>query len=91
MEAITEELGNSDNNLLLNKLMDYPIIGRYNLLGNNPDKRLSLGIGLFIPLGLIVYTVGAYQRKILRQDIQTVGKVSEELKEIINKIFTSHE
>ncbi|MDR1259429.1 MAG: LptF/LptG family permease [Tannerellaceae bacterium] len=91
MESITEELGNSDSNLLLNKLMDYPIIGGYNTLGDNPDRRVSLCIGLFIPLGLIVYAVATYQRKLLRQDIQTVGRVSEELEEIINKIFTSHE
>jgi lipopolysaccharide export system permease protein len=93
MEIIVEELGNSDQNLVLNKLMDYPIIGGYNPLGGNLDKRLSLGIGLFLPLGLSVYFVATYQRKLLYQDIKTVQKVSEELKEIItnftNADFTS--
>ncbi|MDR1557997.1 MAG: LptF/LptG family permease [Tannerellaceae bacterium] len=93
MEMIVEELGNSDQNLVLNKLMDYPIIGGYNQLGENLDKRISLGIGLFLPLGLSVYFVATYQRKLLRQDIRTVQKVSEELREIItnftNLSFTS--
>jgi lipopolysaccharide export system permease protein len=83
MEMIVEELSNSDQNLVLNKLMDYPIIGGYNQLGGNLGKRISLGIGLCIPLGLAVYFVATYQRKLLRQDVQTVLKVSEELKEII--------
>jgi lipopolysaccharide export system permease protein len=86
MESIVEELANSDHNLLLNKLMDYPIIGGYNQLGRNLDERLSLAIGLFIPLGIIVYVVATYQRKLLKQDIRTVCKVSEELKEIITNL-----
>jgi lipopolysaccharide export system permease protein len=90
MESIVEELGNSDHNLLLNKLMDYPVIGGYNPLGMEIDKKLSLAIGLFLPLGIIIYAVAAYQRKLLRQDIQTVCKVSEELKEIITNLINTN-
>jgi lipopolysaccharide export system permease protein len=82
-EEIVEELANSDQNLVLNKLMDYPIIGGYKQLGSNPDKRVCIAIGICLPLGLPVYLIAVYQRKLLRQDIQTVRKVSEELKDII--------
>jgi lipopolysaccharide export system permease protein len=84
MEDIVEELSNSDQNLVLNKLMDYPIIGGYKQLGAHLNKKVSMLIGLFFPLGLLVYFVATYQRKLLRQDINTVMKVSQELKEMFS-------
>lgn len=83
MENIVEELANSDQNLVLNKLMDYPVIGGYKQLGSHLNKNISLAIGIFLPLGIPVYLMATYQRKLLRQDIKTVEKVSEELKDII--------
>ncbi|MDR2388546.1 MAG: LptF/LptG family permease [Tannerellaceae bacterium] len=83
MEHIVEELSNSDQNLVLNKLMDYPIIGSC-----KPPIRFSgkysgrILAGIF-PLGLPVYLFAVCQRKLRRQDILTTEKVSEELKEII--------
>jgi lipopolysaccharide export system permease protein len=84
MEDIVEELSNTDRNLVLNKLMDYPIIGGYKQLGAHLNKKVSMFIGLFFPLGLVVYFIATYQRKLLRQDINTVMKVSRELIEMIN-------
>jgi lipopolysaccharide export system permease protein len=88
MEAIIEELGNSDQNLVLNKLMDYPVIGGYKQLGGHLSKTVGLFIGGFLPLGLFVYFLAIYQRKLLRQDIRTVQAVSNELKEMINDLKT---
>ena len=83
MESIVEELSNSDQILILNKLMDYPMIGGYKLLSAHLNKKLCLIIGFFLPLGIPFYLFATYRRKLLRQDIQTVQKVSEELKNII--------
>jgi lipopolysaccharide export system permease protein len=83
MENIVEELSNSDQNLVLNKLMDYPIIGGYKQLGAHLDRKAGMLIGLFFPLGLLVYFIATYQRKLLHQDISTVIKVSRELKDMI--------
>ena len=83
VEAIVEELGNSDQNLVLNKLMDYPVIGGYKQLGGHLNSKLSLAIGAFLPLGIPVYLITIYQRKLLGQDIKTVEKVSEELKDMV--------
>ena len=91
MEAIIEELANSDQNLLLNKLMDYPIISNYHQLNANINRKVALAIGCFFPLGLIVYLFAIYQRKLLRQDINTVQKVSEEIKEMIFSLHLSKE
>jgi lipopolysaccharide export system permease protein len=86
MEDMVDELSNSDQNLVLNKLMDYPIIGGYKQLGAHLNKKISMLIGLFFPLGLLVYFIATYQRKLLRQDINTVMKVSQELKDMISNL-----
>ncbi len=85
MENIVEELSNSDQNLILNKLMDYPVIGGYNRLNAHLNERIGLVIGICLPLGVPVYLIATYQRKLLRHDIQAIQKTSMELVEIINK------
>lgn len=80
MEEIIEELRNSDQNLLLNKLMDYPVISGYkSQLGENIHPKISLAIALFLPFGIPIYLLGTYQRKLLLHDIQVVQKTSKEL------------
>lgn len=87
-ENIVEELSNSDQNLLLNKLMDYPVIGGYNnKLSKHMNGKLALAIGIFFPLGLPIYLLATYQRKLLRHDIVMVQKTS---KELINMIYSLH-
>lgn len=87
-ENLVEELGNSDQNLLLNKLMDYPIIGGYNnKLSKHLNGKAGLCIGLFFPVGLPVYLLATYQRKLLRHDVLMVQKTS---KELINMIYSLH-
>ena len=71
--------------------MDYPIISNYHQLNANINRKVALAIGCFFPLGLIVYLFAIYQRKLLRQDINTVQKVSEEIKEMIFSLHLSKE
>lgn len=85
-ESIVEELSNSDQILILNKLMDYPMIGGYNQTKFQINKRTGLIVGIFFPVGLIVYFIATYQRKLLRQDIQAVQKVSLELDSMIREL-----
>ena len=86
MEGIIEELGNSDQNLVLNKLMDYPVIGGYNQLNANLNGKIGLTFGIFFPIGLPVYLLATYQRKLLRHDIQAVQKTSRELEDMIRNL-----
>lgn len=86
MEGIIEELGNSDQNLVLNKLMDYPVIGGYNQLNANINGKIGLAFGIFFPVGLPVYMLATYQRKLLRHDIQVVQKTSRELEDMIRNL-----
>lgn len=85
MEDIVEELSNSDQNLLLNKLMDYPIISGYHKLNPKLERNKGLLFGLLaLPISIPVYLLATYQRKLLRHDIQAIQKTSLELIEIIN-------
>ena len=86
MAGIIEELGNSDQNLVLNKLMDYPVIGGYNQLNANLNGKIGLAFGIFFPIGLPVYLLATYQRKLLRHDIQVVQKTSRELEDMIRNL-----
>ena len=79
MEGIIEELGNSDQNLVLNKLMDYPVIGGYNQLNANLNGKIGLAFGIFFPIGLPVYLLATYQRKV-------VQKTSRELEDMIRNL-----
>ena len=83
MDDIIEELSNSDQSLILNKLMDYPVISEYNKLTSKAEGKVGMGIGIFIPIGLPVYLLATYQRKLLLHDIKTIQKTSEELIDII--------
>ncbi|GHV52991.1 membrane protein [Bacteroidia bacterium] len=83
LEEIVEELGNSDHILVLNKLMDYPVIGGHKQLAAYLDRRVSLAVGIFLPLGIPLFLLAVYQRKLLHQDLRTARKVSEELKDMI--------
>lgn len=90
MDGIIEELANSDQNLLLNKLMDYPVIGGYNQLNANLNGKIGLTLGILIPIGLPIYLLATYQRKLLRHDIQVVQKTSRELEEMIKSLETKN-
>ncbi|MCD7932124.1 MAG: LptF/LptG family permease [Tannerellaceae bacterium] len=86
MEYIIEELTNSDQNLILNKLMDYPVIGGYNQSKINFKEKTGMIVGFFFPIGLPVYLVATYQRKLLLQDVGVVQKVSSELYDLLYNV-----
>lgn len=89
MNNLIEELSNSDQNLILNKLMDYPIISGHNQILSKIGGKIGLIIAIFIPIGLPIYLLATYQRKLLRHDIQMIQKTSHDLIEIIEKITIS--
>jgi lipopolysaccharide export system permease protein len=87
VELLVEEGNNSEQSLVLNKLVDYPFVGHYRLLRNlSGHKTLCMAAGWFFPLGLLVYLPACFGRKYLFRDLRTVRQVSEELLDIIRKI-----
>lgn len=89
VESIVEELANSDQNLMLNKLMDYPVISGYNQLNANLNGKIGMTLGTFLPVGVPIYLLATYQRKLVRHDIQTVRKTSRELIDMIRTFSVS--
>lgn len=88
VEAVVEELGNSDQILLLNKLMDFPIVGGYvNPLGERITLQAARVMGWCLPLGFPLYLIAVYQRKLLRHDILQTQKTA---KELIDMIYSLH-
>ena len=85
VEQVVEELSNSDQNLVLNKLMDYPVMEGYNQLDERISGKVGLAVGLCFPIGLLLYLLATYQRKLLRHDVQMVYKTSGELLEMLEK------
>lgn len=84
LDAIVEVLENSDQNLVLNKAMDFPIIKGYHLAAFRISPKLGLAMAIFIPIGGIVYLLAVYRRKLLHQDIRTTARVCEEMINVLN-------
>jgi lipopolysaccharide export system permease protein len=84
LEQLVEEGSNSDRNLVLNKLMDYPVIQAYWWAGFPVTGRASLLIGWFFPVGLPVYLAVVYRRRFLLSDIRSICRVCDELMDMIN-------
>ena len=84
LEGIIEILENSDQNLVLNKTMDFPVINGYNLANFHVSPKIGIAMAVFLPVGGLVYLVAVYRRRLLRRDIVTTMKVSDEMKNIIN-------
>ncbi len=84
LEAIVEILKNSDQNLVLNKAMDFPIIKNYQLTFFSISPKMGIALAVFFPIGGIVYLIAVYRRKLLHQDIRTTVKVCDEMINIIN-------
>jgi lipopolysaccharide export system permease protein len=85
MESIVEELTNSKDILVLNKIKDFPIISSYNQIRTRISEKAGLTIAAVFPIGLALYFVATYQRKLLKTDMKTITKTSGELIEIITK------
>lgn len=90
LENIIEEMGNSNQNLLLNKLMDYPILGGYGKQNGLFNDSARIAAAILFPIGIPVYLIAMYQRKLLIQDIVAIRKVNSELKQLINDNLESH-
>jgi lipopolysaccharide export system permease protein len=82
IESVVDLLENSDQSLVLNKTMDFPIIKTYHLF--RISRRLGTMLAVFLPVGGIIYLIAIYRRKLLRQDIKTTIRVCDEMIEIIN-------
>jgi lipopolysaccharide export system permease protein len=83
VEEVVEQLRNSDHIIVLNKIMDFPIISTYQLSGFHINAKWGLALAICFPLGGIIYLIAIYRRKLLYQDLNTTVKVCDELMTMI--------
>ncbi len=79
IDDLVDYLGNSRSQLVINKVMDYPIIRQ--LLSYHPTNYSSVGmvVAIIFPIGLLGYFVGTRHQKVLKRDIASAVNVSDEL------------
>ncbi len=78
MEQIIEDLRNSDENYIIGKLMDYPVINSMQpVFMKNPKVRMFCF--WFLPVGIFLYLWGLYKGKDLKRDIESIRKINDEL------------
>lgn len=79
LENCVEYLGNSDRQLVINKLMDYPILRSLFFYYPVNNRILSFVIMAVFPIGIAGYLIGTHQQKALKKDIRTIMSVSDEI------------
>lgn len=90
LEKIVDEGSNSDQSLVINKLMDYPVINAAPPVKFISNKNIALAVGLFFPIGIPIYLFAVYQQKLLLQDLEATLKVNDELLDLANKSLSPH-
>lgn len=83
VEDIVDKLTDSDRILILNKLMDYPVMTGYSQMKIHITPRIGMAIAIFFPAGILLYLLATYKRKLLLFDTKAVERTSRELLEII--------
>jgi len=85
MELRIEDLLNSSENLIIGKLMDYPVITPYPLAFlNRPAVRRSCSI--FLPAGILIYIVCLFKQKQINADLSVAMKINEEITKELNNL-----
>ena len=84
MDQWIEDLLNSNENLIIGKLMDYPVIKSYHLsFLNKPAVRWSCSI--LFPIGILIYVISLIKQNQINNDLRMTMKVNEEIiKELRN-------
>ena len=86
LEETVEYMKNSDSQLVINKLMDYPILK--SLLFYHPvnNQIIASVIMVIFPIGLLGYYIGIKQQSALKKEIKTIDSVSDEIIKILSEI-----
>jgi len=84
MDLWIEDLLNSDENLIIGKLMDYPVITPFHLAFlNRPAMRWTCSV--FLPIGIFIYILCFMKQNQINNDLRTTMKVNDDIsKELKN-------
>ncbi|MCM1349255.1 MAG: LptF/LptG family permease [Firmicutes bacterium] len=85
LENTVAYISNSRSKLVINKLMDFPILRSLWLYHPTNYRRVAWAAIVIFPVGLAVYFAGLYQLDSLRHELQTIISVSKQLEELLGK------
>lgn len=85
VENIVEYLSNSTDQLVINKVMDYPYIRQLLMYHPTNYPKLGAAIAVLFPMGVPGYIVGTKCQRNLKRDLKMVRKVNDELLGILGK------
>jgi lipopolysaccharide export system permease protein len=78
LDCLIEDLLNSDENLIIGKLMDYPVIAPFQLkFLNRSFMRWSCSV--LLPLGILIYIICFLKQRQINNDFRLTIKVNEEI------------
>lgn len=85
VEETVSYLSNSRSNMVINKLMDYPMLRSLWLYHPTNYAPLAWCAIILFPISFPIYLVGRNQLSKLRAEIATVEKVSDQLQPLVNE------
>ncbi|MCM1164259.1 MAG: LptF/LptG family permease [Muribaculaceae bacterium] len=84
MEQLVERLSNSRSKLVINTLMDLPILRSLWFIKPSNSQALSKAMIVLFPIGIPVWLYGRHLQNRLRTELESVSKVSDRLIQLIN-------
>ena len=91
VDEVVDYLGNSREQIVINKVMDFPVLR--NLLTYHPtgNRRVGYALGALLPLSVPFYLIGIRHQRVLRQDISTTGRVARDVIDILERTENSED
>ncbi len=85
VNGLVDYASNSSSQLVIHKLMDYPILRNLWVYRPAPGKVLGALMMLLFPIGLLLYWVGARQQRLLRNEVEGIIRSNEDLIVLLKK------
>lgn len=84
LETVVAYLANSRSQLIVNKLMDFPVLRSLWVYHPCSDRRLGVVFAALLPIGVPVWLFGRREQRILRSEVEQILKVTNELTPLLN-------
>lgn len=90
LENLVDRLSNSRSKLVINKLMDFPVIRSLWFLHPTSERHVAWAMIILFPVGVPVWLFGLHTQKQLRHELDTVSRVAGQLITLIQPSTTEN-
>lgn len=88
LESVVERLSNSREQIVINKLMDYPILRSLWLYHPANHRGPAIAAICLFPIAIPLWLIGRREQSILRQEIEQIIKISAQLEQLLEETNT---